>query len=130
MRDIFTDLLRLPDTNHYLAGMMSGLDAAGRVPYADLRTGDGSTRLSALLRSSNGLLLDLTGGHPLPPGWSDRVDRVQAEPDHQLTESAVLIRPDGYRCWTADGGPLDAALTRWFGAPADDQHGSASRNAV
>ncbi|GAA3829820.1 MULTISPECIES: FAD-dependent monooxygenase [Amycolatopsis] len=130
LRDIFTDLLRLPDTNHYLAGMMSGLDAAGRVPDADLRTGAGSTRLSALLRSGRGLLLDLTGGHPLPPGWSDRVDRVRAEPDHQLTESALLIRPDGYRCWTPDGGPLDTALTRWFGAPADDQHGSASRNAV
>ncbi|MGW4590751.1 FAD-dependent monooxygenase [Amycolatopsis thermoflava] len=130
LRDVFTDLLRLPDTNHYLAGMMSGLDAAGRVPDADLRTGDGRTRLSALLRSGRGLLLDLTGGHPLPPGWSDRVDRVRAEPDHQLTEPALLIRPDGRCCWTPDGGPLDAALTRWFGAPADDQHGSASGNAV
>ncbi|WP_435062241.1 FAD-dependent monooxygenase [Amycolatopsis thermoflava] len=130
LRDVFTDLLRLPDTNHYLAGMMSGLDAAGRVPDADLRTGDGRTRLSALLRSGRGLLLDLTGGHPLPPGWSDRVDRVRAEPDHQLTAPALLIRPDGRCCWTPDGGPLDAALTRWFGAPADDQHGSASGNAV
>ncbi|OXM72106.1 MULTISPECIES: FAD-dependent monooxygenase [Amycolatopsis] len=130
LRDIFVDLLRLPDTNHYLAGMMSGLDASGRVPDAELLTGDGTTRLSALLRSGRGLLLDLTGDHPLPPGWSDRVDRVQAKPDHQLTESALLIRPDGYRCWSPGGGPLGAALTRWFGAPADDQHGSAAPNTV
>ncbi|NIH86916.1 FAD-dependent monooxygenase [Amycolatopsis granulosa] len=130
LRDIFVDLLRLPDTNHYLAGMMSGLDSPDRVPDADLLTADGATRLSALLRTGRGLLLDLTGDHPLPPGWSGRVDRVQAKPDHHLTEAALLIRPDGARCWTPDGGPLDAALTRWFGAPASDQHGLTSGNTV
>ncbi|MDQ0378888.1 2-polyprenyl-6-methoxyphenol hydroxylase-like FAD-dependent oxidoreductase [Amycolatopsis thermophila] len=118
LRDIFTDLLSLPDTNHRLAGMMSGLDAPGRVPDAELVTDEGTTRLSALLRSGRGLLLDLTGGHPLPPGWSDRVDRVHAKPDHQLTEAALLLRPDGYRCWSPVGGPLEAALSRWFGVAA------------
>jgi 2-polyprenyl-6-methoxyphenol hydroxylase-like FAD-dependent oxidoreductase len=32
LRDIVTDLIRLPEANHYLAGMMSGLDAPGPRP--------------------------------------------------------------------------------------------------
>ncbi|GAB3583048.1 FAD-dependent monooxygenase [Amycolatopsis endophytica] len=129
LRDIFIDLLRLPDANRHLAGMMSGLDTADRVPDADLVTDHGTTRLSALLRTGRGLLLDLTGDHPLPPGWADRVDRVRAKPDNQLTDPALLIRPDGYRCWSPGGGPLDAALARWFGA-ANDQNGQDLSNAV
>ncbi|GHF43274.1 2-polyprenyl-6-methoxyphenol hydroxylase-like FAD-dependent oxidoreductase [Amycolatopsis bartoniae] len=111
LREIFTDLLRLPDTNRHLAGMMSGLDAPGRVPDLDLVTADGPVRLAELLRSGRGLLLDF-GEHDWPEGWADRVDvvRVKGESD----ADAMLLRPDGVVCWSGDGAVTDA-LTRWFG---------------
>ncbi|MBI0297317.1 FAD-dependent monooxygenase [Streptomyces sp. PRKS01-29] len=113
LRDILTDLLRLPDTNRHLAGLMSGLslryDLPGehpltgqRVPDADLVTEDGATRLSALFRSGHAVLLDLSGavpdGLPLPP----RVDLVRATCADDLGAAVLLIRPDGYVCWAAD----------------------------
>ena len=129
LRDIVVDLVHLPDTNHHLAGMMSGLDAPDRVPDADLVIDGATTRLSTLLRPGRGLLLDLSGDHPLPAGWADRVDRVVAKPDEQLTEDVLLIRPDGCRCWSPGAGPLDAALSRWFGRP-NVQHGRTGGDAV
>ncbi|WP_236797066.1 FAD-dependent monooxygenase [Amycolatopsis sp. GM8] len=113
LRDIFTDLLRLPDTNRYLAGMMSGLDLPGRVPDFDLVTADGPTRLAALLRSGRGLLLDF-GEREWPSGWADRVDVVHAKADEDY--DALLIRPDGVLCWSGEG-PVTRAMTMWFGQP-------------
>jgi len=51
-----TDLLRLPDTNHYISGMMSGLDVrypgvGPRLADVDLTTQDGPTRVSRLMHS-------------------------------------------------------------------------------
>ncbi|KAA9161818.1 monooxygenase [Amycolatopsis acidicola] len=111
LRDIFTDLLRLPDTNRYLAGMMSGLDAPGRLPDFDLTTADGPGRPAELLRSGRGLLLDL-GDHEWPSGWAGRVDVVRAKADVEF--DALLYRPDGRVCWSGEG-PVTDALTKWFG---------------
>jgi hypothetical protein len=108
-----------------------------RMPDLDLRTTQGiTTRISTLLRTGRGLLLQLgdTGATvPLPAG----VDRLAARSvsptgshaDHPAigkdTGAAtdvhtvpVLIRPDGYVCWvgaTPEASPA-AALKRWFGA--------------
>ncbi|WP_328999525.1 FAD-dependent monooxygenase [Kribbella sp. NBC_00709] len=112
LREIFTDLMRLPDTNRYLAGMMSGLDAPDRIPDFELITDDGPVWLSTLLRSGRGLLLDFTG-RTWPDGWSDRVDVVQAKPDGE--HDALLIRPDGLVCWSGEE-DITSALTSWFGA--------------
>ncbi|HEV7450173.1 MAG TPA: FAD-dependent monooxygenase [Pseudonocardiaceae bacterium] len=150
LRAIVGDLARLPDANRYLAGLMSGLDICydlgdpdpdpllgARMPDLDLRTTQGiTTRISTLLRTGRGLLLQLgdTGATvPLPAG----VDRLAARSvsptgshaDHPAigkdTGAAtdvhtvpVLIRPDGYVCWvgaTPEASPA-AALKRWFGA--------------
>jgi 2-polyprenyl-6-methoxyphenol hydroxylase-like FAD-dependent oxidoreductase len=148
LRAIVSDLARLPDANRYLAGLMSGLDIrydlgdpdpdpllGARMPDLDLRTIQGTTtRISTLLRTGRGLLLQLgdTGATvPLPAG----VDRLAARSvsptgshaDHPAigtdTGAApdvhkVLIRPDGYVCWvgaTPEASPA-AALKRWFGA--------------
>jgi hypothetical protein len=113
LREIFTDLMRLPDTNHHLAGMMSGLDVEGRVPDLDLVTDDGPTRLAELLHGGRGLLLDPTGAVDLPEGWSDRVDLVRAK---SADPRPLLLRPDAIACWTGDGSLTDA-LTRTFGQP-------------
>jgi 2-polyprenyl-6-methoxyphenol hydroxylase-like FAD-dependent oxidoreductase len=140
LRDLMTELLRLPDTNRHLSGMISGLDTrypvdgtghpllGARLPDVALKTATGPTRLSALLHAGRGVLLDL-GADPAVGAtaarWSDRVDVVGAAvlPDDELPDltdlgaTALLVRPDGHACWTdADPDP-EPALRRWFGAP-------------
>ncbi|WP_043262049.1 FAD-dependent monooxygenase [Streptomyces sp. e14] len=124
LRDIVIDLLRLPDANRHIAGLMSGLSlhyplpgdhplTGHRVPDAGLRTGAGPTRLSALFAAGHAVLLDLTGslpaGLPLPP----RIDLVHATCPDDLGAAVLLIRPDGYVRWAADrlaDGDEDALL--------------------
>ncbi|MFB6979011.1 FAD-dependent monooxygenase [Streptomyces scopuliridis] len=113
LRDIFIDLLRLPDANRHLAGLMSGLSlryelsgehplTGQRMPDVDLVTQAGPTRLSALFGSGHAVLLDLAGvvpaGLPLPA----RVDLVRATCADDVGAAALLFRPDGYLCWAAD----------------------------
>ncbi|MFC6157270.1 FAD-dependent monooxygenase [Kribbella jiaozuonensis] len=114
LREIFTDLMRLPDANRYLAGMMSGLDAPDRIPDFELVTGDGPVWLSTLLHSGRGLLLDF-GDRTWPDGWADRVDVLRVKPDGE--HEALLIRPDGLLCWSG-GADVADALTQWFGVRA------------
>ncbi|MFD6156171.1 FAD-dependent monooxygenase [Nocardia sp. NPDC060256] len=117
--ELFTDLLRLPEANYFVSGMMSGLDTqyAGLGPRMidiDLTTPDGPTRMSQLMHSGRGLLLSLDDTPRSIERWSDRVDHVTAKADGDTT--SVLIRPDGYIAWSAtDEQPLETALTRWFG---------------
>ncbi|PXX71345.1 2-polyprenyl-6-methoxyphenol hydroxylase-like FAD-dependent oxidoreductase [Nocardia tenerifensis] len=119
VRDLFIDLLRLPDTNHYISGLMSGLDLrypglGPRMLDLDLTTADGPTRVSDLMHGGRALLLSLDDTPRSIEHWSDRVDHVSAKSDGDAT--TVLIRPDGYIAWSAtDDEPLEAALTRWFG---------------
>ncbi|MFI0779801.1 FAD-dependent monooxygenase [Streptomyces sp. NPDC021212] len=125
LRDIFIDLMRLPDTNRYLAGLISGLalhyDVPGahplagqRVPDADLRTDAGPTRLSALFGAGHAVLLDVGGLVPDDVTLPGRVDLVRGKSTTDLGAGALLLRPDGYVCWAADdaeacrAGVLDA----------------------
>lgn len=152
LREIVTDLAQLPDANRYLAGLMSGLDlrydlggpdplVGTRMPDLDLSTAGGTTtRVSTLLRTGRGLLLELGDTNTtdsLPAG----VDRVIARPAEAADPAAhpaigtetgaaldvdrILIRPDGYVCWVGAGPEtsLAAAIERWFGvatAPISD----------
>jgi 2-polyprenyl-6-methoxyphenol hydroxylase-like FAD-dependent oxidoreductase len=123
LRDIFIDLLRLPDANRHLAGLMSGLslhyEVSGehrltgqRMPDVDLVTDTGPTRLSALLGSGHAVLLDLAGTVPADLRLPPRVDLVRATCTEELGAAAVLIRPDSYVCWAADsaGASTDGLL--------------------
>jgi 2-polyprenyl-6-methoxyphenol hydroxylase-like FAD-dependent oxidoreductase len=112
LREIVTDLMRLPDANRYFSGLLSGLGlsypGADRVPDLDLTTAAGPTRLSALLHGGRGLLLDL-GDHAVPPGFTGQVDLVRAATaDAGYRGRLLLVRPDGYAVEPAE-------LTRWFG---------------
>ncbi|WP_042365407.1 FAD-dependent monooxygenase [Streptacidiphilus neutrinimicus] len=130
LRDIVIDLLRLPDANRHIAGLMSGLSlhyplpgahplTGHRLPDADLRTapnGAGTTRLSALFASGHAVLLDLTGALPSDLRLPPVIDLVRATCADGLGATTVLIRPDGYVCWatsdpTADMDELRAAIT-------------------
>ncbi|MEN3540413.1 FAD-dependent monooxygenase [Microbispora sp. ZYX-F-249] len=114
LRDIFVDLLRLPDANRHLAGLMSGLSLryelpgnhpliGQRVPDADLIADAGPTRVSALFRAGHAVLLDLAGAVPAGLRLPPRVDLVRATCADDLGAAVMLIRPDGYVCWAADG---------------------------
>ena len=125
VRDMFIDLLRLPEANRFISGMVSGLDVqypglGPRMIDLDLTTQDGPTRVSRLMHSGRGLLLSFDDTPRSIAGWADRVDHVTAKTDEDI--DAVLIRPDGYIAWSsADGQPLEAALARWFGRAQGDQ---------
>ncbi len=68
-------------------------------------------RLYERMHAGRGLLI---GRLPVT-GWADRVDLVADAGD----ERTLLLRPDGHVAWAGDDHQeLDAALTRWFGAPA------------
>jgi 2-polyprenyl-6-methoxyphenol hydroxylase-like FAD-dependent oxidoreductase len=119
VRDIFIDLLRLPEANRFISGMISGLDVqypgvGPRMLDLDLTTRDGPTRVSRLMQSGRGLLLCLDGKPRSLGRWADRVDHVTARADEDL--DAVLVRPDGYIAWSAaDAHRLETALAQWFG---------------
>jgi len=113
LADIFVDLMRLPDANRHLAGLMSGLSLAydlpgdhpltgRRVPDVDLVVRGEHTRMCTLFTAGHAVLLDLAGivppGTYLPP----RLDHVRATCADDVPAAAILLRPDGYVCWAAD----------------------------
>ena len=129
LRDIVIDLLRLPDANRHIAGLMSGLSlryplpgdhplTGQRMPDLDLVTRAGPTRLSALFGSGHAVLLDLADAVPADLSLPTRVDLVRATCADEVGAAALLFRPDGYVCWAAD----DAATVRGTLLPAIAEH--------
>jgi 2-polyprenyl-6-methoxyphenol hydroxylase-like FAD-dependent oxidoreductase len=139
LREIVTELARLPEANRYLAGLMSGLDLRYDLDESDplvgtrmidlsLLTTGGPSTVSALLRPGRGLLLELDGQPspprtPLPPSVTWVTARVIDSPVGTALGASpeidrVLIRPDGYVCWVGAGpnSSPQSALQRWFGA--------------
>ncbi|MFI9169628.1 FAD-dependent monooxygenase [Streptomyces lincolnensis] len=133
LRGLFTKLLALPEVNRYLAGRISGLgirypmDDAGaphellgaRMP--DMQLADDHWA-GELLHAGRGVLLSVDSAFvEAARPWSDRVDAVLL-PDIPLAgegADALLVRPDGYICWTAPAkSGVETALTTWFGTPA------------
>lgn len=131
LRELFGELMRLPEVANHLANLLAGSDVryavgddhplSGRlVPDLTVTTEARPTRVAELLRTARPILLDLTGaaaGHARE--WADRVDVVTATADN-APAAALLIRPDGYVAWAASDSRIDAdglrrALTRWFG---------------
>lgn len=140
LRETVTELLQMEEPRKRYAGIMSGLEVrydlgeghpllGRRMPDLDVLTTTGPQRLFTLLHEARPILLNLgqTGRFDIAP-WSDRVRLVDAQYagawelpvlGRVAAPTAVLIRPDGYVAWTAEGtsdAGLRDALTRWFGA--------------
>ena len=133
LRELFTELLRLPSVAEHMAHLLAGSDVrydvgndhplAGRL-VPDLTLDDGR-RVTDLLHAARPVLLDLSGGELAEAAqeWVDRVDAVVSSIEDYPVR-ALLIRPDGYVAWatddfgTDDEGRLSIALSRWFG-PAE-----------
>jgi hypothetical protein len=131
LRDVVTDLVGTVAGTTYFVKMISGVwpryplpgdhPLVGSAP--DLLLGDGS-RLTDHGHHGRALLLDLADHAPLrrlAERWDGRVAVVRADAPARPGLSAVLVRPDGYVAWAAEGEPsLDAAqaaLSTWFGPP-------------
>ncbi|MGW1870591.1 FAD-dependent monooxygenase [Streptomyces mauvecolor] len=121
-REIFTAMAQLPDVQHHLADLMSGMTVrypmpgTATHPLVGLPAPDldlGPARVHELLRSGRGILLDPSDAFAgIAAPWSDRVDRAGRGAD----TAPMLVRPDGYVCWAGPGDP-EPALAHWFGEP-------------
>ncbi len=139
LRDTMTELLGMEEPRRRIGAMLAGLDIhydlgeghpllGRRMPDLDLETGDGPTRVYALLHDARPVLLNFgdSAGFDGAP-WADRVRLVDARHDgawvlpvigEVVATPAVLIRPDGHVAWTGDltDPELPRAVETWFGA--------------
>ncbi|MFI6744187.1 FAD-dependent oxidoreductase [Nonomuraea sp. NPDC050451] len=106
LRKVFTDLMRLPEANRHLAGLMSGLSHSYDLPGDHPLVGHRVSGLDpSLFLAGKPVLLDLAG--ILPPD----LGATRAQPVDGLPH-AILIRPDGYAAWAADTDPdLEALMS-------------------
>jgi hypothetical protein len=116
-------------------------------PDLVLDRGDGPVRLAELTRTARPLLFDFSPdssfaaeladtGAALAPssaGGPGQVEIVAASTETPGAPIALLLRPDGYVAWAADGvgaeerDGLRAALSQWFGLPDQRPLTSATR---
>jgi len=84
-----------------------------------LSTGGGPTDVIGLLRGVGPVLLLLgeRGGRyaEVAREWSAAVRVVRAAPVAGIGCEALLVRPDGYIAWAADGGALEPVLRAYLG---------------
>jgi 2-polyprenyl-6-methoxyphenol hydroxylase-like FAD-dependent oxidoreductase len=129
---IVRDLIETRDGATYFAERVWGVsiryDLGGGHPLTGRSAPDfelvNGTRLGELLQNGRGLLLDFDASpslQSLGARWSDRITYVASDAKDRLDVSALLVRPDGFVAWAAEGYPnheeaAQAAL-RWFGEP-------------
>jgi 2-polyprenyl-6-methoxyphenol hydroxylase-like FAD-dependent oxidoreductase len=113
-------LTRVPKTRRLMREFLSGIGIAyarkrGENPLVGRRMPDidcGGTRLYELLRAGKFVLITAS---PVDAG---RADIVHVVGDHPELPEAVLVRPDSYVAWAADGPPSStevvAALDNWI----------------
>lgn len=141
LRETMAELLEMDEPRRRFAAALTGLDVrydfgdghpllGRRMPDLDLATAQGPTRVFALLRAAEPILLNLgTSGSIELGSWANRVRLVDAIYDGPwalpdlgdiAAATAVLVRPDGYVAWVGDEARtgLIEALTTWFGPGA------------
>ncbi|HEY4459637.1 MAG TPA: FAD-dependent monooxygenase [Pseudonocardiaceae bacterium] len=112
LRALFDRLMRLPEVNRFITGMLSGVDIRYPMPD-DAHPLAGKRFYPIRLSPERGVLIDPAGTFAeTARNWADRVE-------HRSGERAVLVRPDGYVVWASDEPGDDTglvdALTHWFG---------------
>jgi 2-polyprenyl-6-methoxyphenol hydroxylase-like FAD-dependent oxidoreductase len=139
LRSVVADLMATDDGNMYFisrtAGVWTRYDIGGdgahqlvghRVPELPLADG---TRLAEHSHTGQAVLFDPTGALNSALSAAGRwpslavVSTPLPDGDPAAALTGLLVRPDGYVAWGAEGGEPDiesliAALTRWLGAPA------------
>jgi 2-polyprenyl-6-methoxyphenol hydroxylase-like FAD-dependent oxidoreductase len=126
---IVRDLMNTRDGATYFAERLWGVslryDLGAEHPLVgrscpDFELEDG-TRVGALLRDGNGLLLDFGGRASLKTlagAWGAHVKYVGADAEERLGLSALLVRPDGFVAWASDAPAnpeeVTRAAARWF----------------
>lgn len=122
LRKIVTGLLAIPEANRAVAAMIAGLDidyggpghTGTRLP--DFRIDAGWA--SELFHSGHGVMLATDEKYLASTRrWADRIEVVLVDALPWTNVEAVLVRPDGYVCWTAPGDAIATALQAWFGDP-------------
>ncbi|MGH3621565.1 MAG: FAD-dependent monooxygenase, partial [Sciscionella sp.] len=130
LRTVLSELMDTQDGNSYFVKMISGVAQrydlgdghrwiGRRMP--DLALDDG-TRLGEHCIDGRPLLLDTRDDPALREAamnWADRLHVLTGPAVDHPELTGLLVRPDGYVAWAADGLPeldsLRAALGRWFG---------------
>ncbi|MER8002664.1 FAD-dependent monooxygenase [Streptomyces sp. NPDC095613] len=133
LRSLMAEVLETEDGRALLSGMISAQETSYRprspessawegrfLPNLPLVTEDeGPTDIVRLLRDGRPLLLlasdadaSLTKAAESRP---DTLRTVRVRAETALPSEALLVRPDGYVGWAADGDDLEGALTDWFG---------------
>ena len=138
--DVVSELASMDEPRKPIAGAMTGLDIhydlgeghpllRRRMPDLDLTTADGPVRVFELMHEARPLPLNLgEPGRLDTTPWADRVKLVDASCHGEWelpvlgvvdAPTAVLVRPDGYAAWVADGtsAGLTGALAMWCGSP-------------
>jgi 2-polyprenyl-6-methoxyphenol hydroxylase-like FAD-dependent oxidoreductase len=119
LRNILAMLLSVPDANRVAADMVSGLDidyggaghVGGRLPDFKMDTG----WASQLFHKGQGVLLARDEKYfAAAAPYQDRIVATVTDTLPWTDVKAVLIRPDGYVCWTAPGEDMTGALRKWF----------------
>ncbi|MFG3292843.1 FAD-dependent monooxygenase [Streptomyces sp. NPDC048179] len=132
LRRVVTDLALTTTGTTYLVKQISGVWQRYELPGAhpltghsapDLELSDG-TRLGDHLHDGRAVLLDLADDPKLRARaemYGDRVDVLTAACPGRPELTGLLVRPDGFVAWAAEGADgngqgddLDDALTRWF----------------
>ncbi len=132
LRRIMEDLMETVTGTSYFVRKISGVwqryDLSGNHPLVggsapDLALTD-DTRPADYGHDGKAVVLDLADDPKLRSllwGWSDRVRVVTAGCPDRPELAGMLIRPDGYVAWAAEGSAdlpgLEAVLHRWLGAP-------------
>ncbi|HEV2639006.1 MAG TPA: FAD-dependent monooxygenase [Actinocrinis sp.] len=130
LRELFGELLRIPEVNRHLLRMPTEVrypsPEPGDHPLHGLPIEDSPLSCPAVqaaiteaLGAGRGVLLWFAA-RPGPPAdrWSGRVDVAVAEPVSGLDADFVLVRPDGrIAACGSDPERLERALASWFGAP-------------
>ncbi len=137
LREIFSDLMDIPDVQAYLGRMLSGVDVRYRLPYAAAAEHSllgthlpdfvvDETTLYTLMSDGRPLLLHTPAAAETTTAAADWADRVHVRSALLLGKrdlTAALIRPDGVLAWAAtpgvpsDPAALAEALRTWIGQP-------------